>query len=460
MRRFKVLVSVLALCALAACVNMGLTFLLETHGSQSQLMWRDYQQQEQMDTVIAGSSLAQRSVDPRILDEVDGYVSFNTGTPLQGIEETFVTIQTANEDHHIKRVILQIGYSVLQDADGPDPGSTFLVQRSRAVSAQQALATLGWCLFDQGAWKEATSINWVFPWIANHVKLNPKAISRNVKAKVDNISLEDGSKLLSRKFRYFAKGYGAEHFTFDVNNAIFRTFGNKESEDKDFVDARMQTLEQICAYCQQNGIELVAFATPLPAYSILDYGERYFEQKAQLDELFGRYGVDYLDFTLISPDIFETKDSLYADYEHLNDEGAGVFTKVLADVLKKRDAGQDVSGLFLNEQQYWASLHGVYAVDMESERVGSDIQLQARALAGADAKVEYQFCVKKAAKKAQRGKVRKTSAKGWKVVRKFSSDPACAVQFDKRGKYTVRVNVREQGTKKRYDLYRELDIMY
>ena len=42
----------------------------------------------------------------------------------------------------------------------------------------------------------------------------------------------------------------------------------------------------------------------------------------RLKALFAEYDVDYYDFNLAKPEVFETKEDYYIDYEHLNEKGS------------------------------------------------------------------------------------------------------------------------------------------
>ena len=90
MRIFKT-IRPLAYLAVFLVMNACLSFVLEPARGSSELMWKQYYKEKEIDTIFIGSSLCLTSFDPYIFDETMGTKSFNMGTPLQAMPVHWLT---------------------------------------------------------------------------------------------------------------------------------------------------------------------------------------------------------------------------------------------------------------------------------------------------------------------------------------------------------------------------------
>ena len=100
-----VIVAMIVLCVQAA------NFVLTPYGMKSQVVWSEFRQQENLDAVCLGSSLAARSYDPAIIDPLCGGTSFNMGTPSQHTAESYLGLREAIEHHDLQRVYYGVDFS-------------------------------------------------------------------------------------------------------------------------------------------------------------------------------------------------------------------------------------------------------------------------------------------------------------------------------------------------------------
>lgn len=87
---------------------------------------------------------------------------------------------------------------------------------------------------------------------------------------------------------------------------------------------QVKFLDKIAQLCKQQGVELILLSTPL---------HKSYQTGSRHSQVFWKEhypNLRYLDFTT-----YQLSDSLYVDFEHLNDKGAEHFTRIVLDSLQK-----------------------------------------------------------------------------------------------------------------------------
>lgn len=449
MRIFKRLLACIVALAFLAGLNAAITFAIEPFGSKSELAWTDYSAEENIDTVIVGTSLAQNAIDPQLLDELCGSNSFCLATPSQLLEESFVAIQTAYEDHGIKRAILGVSSVDLQASDPPSPGDAFLYHRSLAVGPARSAQAAWQMLVRYGGIRNSDSINALFPWFYNHVQLTPSSIADNVRARL-NGDLYEAAKVADPIGSYAGKGHVVYDtvLDYDEDSLPFFTDDREDAATDTAVNPdRMQTVKDIRDYCADKGIELIVIETPLPVYNVVD-GDGYYELSVNVSNAFADLGLKCYDFNFARPELFEPQPDYFLDTIHLNAEGSRAFTESFADFLRKLESGEDVSGLFLSADEQRASVDYISAVFAESSVDEAGVHVEARAATGSNVEVEYQLC-------AFDGETQV-----WQVVADWSASPSFDYAPGKRGVVNLRVKARVAGSQSDGDRYRNLNVYY
>lgn len=84
------IVETLVIVAIAVGLDVLLVYALYPYGSTSEVVWSEYfsAADKSIDTVIVGSSTAQRAIDPNVLDDTLGTSTFTLATPAQPLEDT------------------------------------------------------------------------------------------------------------------------------------------------------------------------------------------------------------------------------------------------------------------------------------------------------------------------------------------------------------------------------------
>lgn len=445
MRIFKSALKILAIVAFAACVNACFTFAIEPYGSKSQVMWTDYRRQENLDMVFVGTSLAERAFDPAVIDAQLGTNSYNMATPGQWIEESYLALQTAVKDHRPKTIVFGFEYCDVQGDSFPDPGRAFLRYKSEGDFPER-LKDIAYCLSNERCYTEKSSINWLFSWLSNHVKMNPSAIINNIRMKLDGTTVYEAAAANERGWTYFGKGYGNYTTKFKYGEGSQKVYSDAYGK-RDFDGSKLGTLVKMCDFCRRHDIEFLVVAPPVAVFNVLEYGNKYFAQSEQLRELVEQHGGEYYDLNLARPELLDvTNTGYFADYQHLNATGGEAVSKAFVQLMKAREAGVSVDALFYEQEEYLQSKSYIDFVLLETEPEVGSVLLKAQALAGPGIRPEYQVCLLD------------ESGEAWTEIRGWSQDSQYVFAPEKPGTYMIRVNAREVGSEAECDRYRVVKV--
>ena len=423
-----------------------MTFALEPYGSKSDVVWSDYREQANIDLAFIGNSRSAHMFDAERISNGLSEDSFNLSTPGQLIDESYLALKKVFDEHRPDTVVYGFDFCDVQGDEFPSPGRAFIRSKDEGDFAAW-LSDAAYCLSDSRCFAAKESINWVFPWLENHVKPNAKAISGNIEMKLSKSPLPDAAAANEEGWEYHGCGYGNIQSRLDYNEGPSKTYSDVYSS-QEFDDRKMQTLAAMCDYCKEAGVDFVVVVPPMPVFNIFDMGDTYFDLSSQARQVVVDHGGEYYDFNLASKDFFNVENtSYYIDYQHLNEAGAVAASDAFVGLMKARAAGADVSSLFCTQEEYM-SIHDyvdLLRVDTFVEEDG--VHIESKPLASSEASLEYQM-------------LEKETDGSWKEIRGWSSDPDSVYAVNGHGTCDIRVNVREQGSDSEYDRYRVVTLTY
>lgn len=346
--RISKIIKPIAFILIFCLINMLLTFLLSPGDGASSRMWKEFREYDNIDMIFNGSSYTQKGFNPYTVDEILGTNSFNMGTPEQGLDVTYEAIKTAIETQKIKTVVISLSAYTLGGEMNDNACMTFLRARKDGMTfIDKVKADLAF-VFDADNFGKEKSINYFVPWVYNQIQWNKEDFITNWNVKVHGYVQDDGVT------EYIGKGYECNYrrlsylTAVDKNSAMLHVEVNDESYDK---------MRAICQLCNDNGIELFFINTPKAVYDVLSFGEDYyFEVDEGIRGVCQEYGATYYDFNLAKPELFENRKEYLADFEHLNEIGAEVFTKAFCDLYLDCKTGkksaEEIQLLFYNREEY------------------------------------------------------------------------------------------------------------
>jgi hypothetical protein len=308
---------VVAFVLLAVALDWGLGGVLEVlyrrtfTGERGGLT--NYALATDADLLVLGSSRAQYQVMPSVLRERLSMTAFNAGLKGHDFLYSVLLFDLWKRTHSAPRAaLLQVDIESL-------------LERSRELESAQILAPY---LDDSALVREvlysADPFKRVEYWSRSY-RFNGKAfsIARNLFTPHDAQS--DG----------FIPAQGTLNPATDpvAVNALDQDATAIEQARQPFSETKIRYLRDLAAYGDEQGMRLVLFHTPLygqdrPAHDM--WAERIHRLAADLS-------IDFIDICEAThPHVFRGRAALYNDANHLNAQGAVIFSNLLADELTTR----------------------------------------------------------------------------------------------------------------------------
>lgn len=324
-------------------LNIVLCFFVVPVNGASDTMWNQYYQEEELDTLFVGSSISATTFDPLIFDEILGVKSFNMGTPAQSILQSIEALEIAFGEHDVQTVVLSVGFFSLQEEVIDAAEMSFKMGRAKGKGGLAGVCGSAKWLLSEEVRETEKSINYFFPWLYNNVAISIDGIRENVLSKLNAVA-DNTSNIMPKGYRPYW-----EEINLDViwtENSLYYYSGTTEAQ-------MIAKFEELMELCNSEGVDLVVVNTPHPAQDVVACNGIYREMDKLVRELCSRHGVEYYDFSLAKPELFDSKIEYFADCEHLNHNGAQAFSKMFCDFLQKRQNGEDINQYFYTVDEYY-----------------------------------------------------------------------------------------------------------
>ena len=338
-----------------AILNSVMTFVLCAEDSYSEIMWNEYYEMSELDMVYVGSSVCQCSFNPYLIDEILGTTSYNMGTPAQPVDLTLQAIKIAIEEHNIKRVVWGFGYFVFLTENSTSAETSFLRALNKNKTLSEKIAIDLSYVFADDTIGKSKSVNYVFPWVYNHVPLSVNDVVSNVRNKFMNRNSEHTLQVEAENIAYVGRGFSNYLPVIDYSTQYDEN--SREFYQSEIKEKSVREMQEIGELCEKYGVELIIVNTPRPVFDVAEYGDEYYEIYLWLKELFASYNAEYFDFNLAKPEIFESRPEYYYNYEHLNSAGAQAFSQDFAYFLQMKNEGTDMNQFFYNWEEYQATVN-------------------------------------------------------------------------------------------------------
>lgn len=317
----KVIVLAVFLCAVAACSAL-LDYLLYPYTYSRAEMY--HMERTELDQLIVGTSHGKCGIDPAVLDEALGTVTFNS---CQGGEypiDSYYLIREADRVHQLKRVIYELdpGYWVTGDGEN---GQYISYLREFPMS---------WVKL--AYWKdkllEGDFRSTFFPWY----------FYRN---QVASIRKTMAAKQSQQYKEYSFQNFDSPGQTCEDNGFIRRIPVETEKvpvdpmnlwKTENVQERSLEWFEKIYAYCRERGIELVVVITPVPEETLALHADSYREAYDYLETYMEGRELTFLNYNRMEGGDFGRTLADFADQEgHMYGDNADRFTAQLAGDLKR-----------------------------------------------------------------------------------------------------------------------------
>ena len=421
-------------------VNLLMTFLLTPFSSPSTEMWDGYYDRAggALEMIYIGTSQCYESVNPEITEPLTGLASYNMGTNAQSLMDTKRALETAFRDHEVKETVLVLDYDGLMKKKDryarPEAAFTYAMSRHLPLSGK-ILNALKF-VFDPEYFGDPQSLNFFFPWLNNRSNMHFEYMIENASAKLTG-KIPEADDINNVRNEYGYKGFQS---VIDYNETY--SMERYKFREEKVSERALATVEEICRICREEGSHFTVIVAPVTVSAVRAYGKSYFTRLQYVKEFLDGQGVEFYDFNLAKPELFERKGEFFKDWDHLNDTGAGIFSRSCAELYRMQQAGEDPEGLFYEMEEYLETLDFVDSTYLELMSIpGSGIQGKARSYTGDEAGIEYEI------------QVMKKGSSEFETIREYDTDPEFTYVPEKSGTVVFRVNARAAGSAEEYERY-------
>ncbi|MBQ3302508.1 MAG: hypothetical protein IJH04_10280 [Eggerthellaceae bacterium] len=338
-------------------------------------------------------------------------------------------------------------FSYLQGKKDITPMRVFLREKWRTESLGEALSDLAYGTDPPSLLTSSEWVNFPFLWVKQRVPyLTPNVIVPNAKLKLTGGSLIDGAKINDPDWTYYGRGYGnyERRYNFDAGPRMY--YGKAFNEPIN--PRKLEHLSDICSLCAENGVELVVVNVAQPEFAMISLGEgEYTRTTDAIKNVVEGAGMRYFDFNCASSELFDPQDEYFEDWQHFNIVGGTAFSNAMVSLMKRVDAGEDVSSLFESYADHVAGIQEISSIDVSRALTNEGVDLHIACYAGSKVKPEFQILAKGEGEQEYR------------VVRDWSADPDFRYHLEKHCVTNIRVNAREQGSSEPFERYRAFDVL-
>lgn len=353
-RALKLFAFTLSMCAIAVVAVVVCSFVFGLYGSVSSVTWEDFRNAKHVDTVVLGSSYAQRAFDPLALDDelnaltqTSTSSTINAATPGQCVQATFSTLKYAVEQKHVKRVIYGVGPEALNFPYILRTDVPYLYARYEHDPLQLAQKLVEEAFVrDNIGMKD--SLNVFFPWVFIPAR-SPQLVKKNVIARLMNKPKYLAAEDTVFRWHYVGKGYGSYDVVLspDDKATSANTYGMPSINPK-----ALRVYREMLQYARAHNVEFICVATPHPLYDIASLGDEYDKVMSEIQKTTEAEGAVFIDANRVDPAKLCIPREGFHDFEHLNLEGAKIFSRYMASVIYRVDNARDVSADFLSREQW------------------------------------------------------------------------------------------------------------
>lgn len=275
------------------------------------------------DTVVLGQSHAECGINPTVIDSVLGSKTMNCARALISVNDIYYILKDSN-NQNIKRVLFEIDSFYWNDDQVNGKGED-----------SNALFFLSWKTKPEYFFKETLQTNvtkGIFDYAlkSSTVKEIPTIVRKKTNINYYK-SFFDGTfssfVFCNSSRNYSENGFEARKIKSDTPYWEHQFEINQKRTECE------KTFKKICDYCEENGIELICFISPVHPQRIrqenFDVSHEYFEKLCQ------KNNVRFIDFNYVTKEVLPREDKDFVDIDgHTIVEFSNRITKLLCDFIK------------------------------------------------------------------------------------------------------------------------------
>lgn len=346
-------------------------------------------QQENIDTLVLGSSHVFCGYDPRILDEVWGENTYLAATPVQKIDGSYYLLKEVIKKNDLKTVYIDAFYRHYRDI--PKEREDFQMEYIYCVTDYMEN---NWNRFEflvKATGYERYADSFLIPSRYGNYLLDLKRFERVIKSKRSdayvNYDMPESLENTFYKGAMFNVGQSGNP------NMVGKLEEYEISPIKDDVisEYSLDCLDKIVKLCKEENIRLVLVTTPFSDLFLKSIGNydvfyNYMRTYAQKNE------IEFYDFNLCKTDVLEFQREDFTDTHHLSGVGNAKYSKVFAEVMSSFGE-DDRNALFYDsvEEKMKALPEQILGVTVEKNSDGSEYRIDT--VANYEINAEYRISI-------------------------------------------------------------------
>ena len=270
---------------------------------------------EHLDYVVLGASRAYNVIDINTIDQTTGLTGLNLGERGAGYAECFILLEHFLRENSTKMLLLSLDYPSLNSTESysyPFKEYAFLPQfeeDSVELVFRDVVPNYKFWMYKFIKASKYMEFNSKYPFYGT-------LINFGYVEEYQIMEQSKGTKLINRNQR--VDGF---------NTQKMEEITGKVQFDK----LDLKYLKKIVQLCESNSIELLCYSAPL--YKDLYLARGYENINAQIGLLTEDWHLEWNDYSFIH--LSQTKEN-FADYSHLNEKGAKIFSKQLARTISEK----------------------------------------------------------------------------------------------------------------------------
>ena len=394
------------------------------------ILWHNYyNEEENIDYLYLGSSHVYCDINPFKLDKLNGENNFNLSSSSQKLNGSYHLLKEADKRHDIKHVYLEMYYVQSTGSGGIyyDSGNVGANQNTinfMKISGNKLHYML--TMSEPSLYGET-----LFPFIKYRSQLFNYIY---IKDTIDKKETDD-----YKNYIYSTKNDGDILYYAD-KGFYYRTrqrwTGEYRMEKNPMTDDAEKYLKKIIKYCQNNGIGITLFSSPIYELQVLST-ENYDNYVSQLRQIAEEYGIDYYDFNLCRENYLPIqKTENFMDIGHLNVNGADIYTDMFWKVMSGTPEENEKYFYPTYAEKLLSSkpqIYGIHQVDFDGTDVGIDAAAY-KVAANRPQDMEYRILLT-------------VEDEGTRMYQDFSSNPYLSVPSSEHGICTIVARVKGQEEK-------------
>ena len=330
----KRIFSVIVILAMMIVLSFGCNYLfVDDVYSITRVMMHELYEDENIDVLFLGASLVYSGIDPVIVGNGIDKNTFVGSSSAQPADASLAVLKEAVKTHQIQEVWYNAAHAsslmTYRAEDRTDLMDVHLISDYMHFNANRISLLLN-------ASSPAHYMSGFFPAVRYRNKVLDMDYLKTLWSRKHSEAYQTYGYdwLIKQDQKYAGKGYAPSEGTVD-SGMFYTEFGNSPFEKSEISETWKNDVINMIRICRENNIRFVLFGMPMTDYILSAIGN-YDEYIAYFSSFARDNNVEFVDFNLLSQEVFPKEQSFFKDAHHLNRTGAEAFSRVLAEYMTGR----------------------------------------------------------------------------------------------------------------------------